>query len=503
MTYLQFHFVFIIPIILLLGFRTWTLARRGVSLSGALGGTNRFALGVIAGHMLIAFVYTTPWDNYLVYRNVWGYPEGRVLFTLGYVPFEEYLFFLLQTVLTGLWYLTVGRVFASERLRDLGARDLKNPNLVRGLGVLFALLIAATGLIALSFERGTYIGLILVWAGPVLALLLGVGGDWLAQRWRVVLLGVAVPTLYLWIADRTAIGLNIWWIAEDFTLGIKPFGLPIEEALFFLLTNIFVVFGMTLSLYPGAMKRTKRLLELVRRQRPWEAALVLWVLSMVPTPLFPEAFPVLVYISTGLLALGVFGYAVQHYGVKAFLLFAVAFSFGLAVEWTGKTTGFPFGVYEYTAPGPSLFGVPLLVPLGWWAIGFIGLTLTSPRTKIWLAPLAIVAWDLGLDPLMVKKGFWQFEAGGFYYDVPLSNFLGWYLASWLLVRLLLWLEPRLRYEASTELRLVFLAQAFLISVGLVFFGMPLAGLVTFIAMSAFLVPHLHKLYPRAQLQASK
>ena len=296
MTYLQFHFVFILPLIVLLGARAWVLARRGAPLSGALGGSNRFALGVIAVHMLIAFVYTTPWDNYLVYRNVWGYPEGRVLFTLGYVPFEEYLFFLLQTLLTGLWYLMVGRIFASERFKTVRSKTVANPNLIRGAGVIVSLLIAAVGLIALSFERGTYMGLILVWAGPVLALLLGVGGDWLLERWRMVLLGVAVPTLYLWLADRTAIGLNIWWIAEDFTLGFKPLGLPVEEALFFLLTNIFVVFGMTLSLYPDAMDKDQAAcLPLRQQQRPWEAALVLWALSMVPTPLcslrrFPYSF---------------------------------------------------------------------------------------------------------------------------------------------------------------------------------------------------------------------
>ena len=32
-------------------------------------------------------------------RGVWGYGENRVLFTLGWVPFEEYLFFVLQTLL--------------------------------------------------------------------------------------------------------------------------------------------------------------------------------------------------------------------------------------------------------------------------------------------------------------------------------------------------------------------------------------------------------------------
>jgi len=53
---------------------------------------------------VIAVVYTAPWDNYLVATSVWWYDEALVSgVTIGWVPIEEYLFFALQTVLTGLW----------------------------------------------------------------------------------------------------------------------------------------------------------------------------------------------------------------------------------------------------------------------------------------------------------------------------------------------------------------------------------------------------------------
>ncbi len=53
--------------------------------------------------ILVALVYTTPWDNYLVASGVWYYDPARVWnIILGYVPLEEYLFFVLQVVLTGL-----------------------------------------------------------------------------------------------------------------------------------------------------------------------------------------------------------------------------------------------------------------------------------------------------------------------------------------------------------------------------------------------------------------
>jgi lycopene beta-cyclase len=223
----------------------------------------------------------------------------------------------------------------------------------------------------------------------------------------------------------------------------------------------------------------------------WKFVLLLWALSMVPTPLFPEAFVALSYFSTTLLVIGTLGYALEHYGSKAYWLFIVSFCFGVAIEWLGKTTGIPFGAYQYTASGPHIFGVPLLVPLGWWAFTLIALSLPK-RNKLFLAPLALVAWDLGLDPLMVEKEFWTFASGGLYFGVPFSNFVGWYVSGFVLVWLLMKLEPKLKNDSPSTLHLVFAVQTFLMGVGLtVFFGMPLAGLVTFVAMGLCLVQTAH------------
>jgi lycopene cyclase domain-containing protein len=73
-----------------------------------------------------------------------------------------------------------------------------------------------------------------------------VGGGYLVRTWRTWPVAVAVPTLYLWFADRVAIGLGVWTISETFTLGIDLFGLPMEEATFFLVTNLLVVQGLVL-----------------------------------------------------------------------------------------------------------------------------------------------------------------------------------------------------------------------------------------------------------------
>lgn len=465
MTYLQFHLVFTLPPLVLLALLTLRAARRDrVPRAGFA------ALGV---HVLLALVYTTPWDNYLVARGVWGYGEGRVLFTLGWVPFEEYLFFALQTLITGMWVLLL------RNARDAPPVTATNGYGVRLVGALLWLGLAAAGVLASGTDRGVYFGLIAAWAAPVLALQWGFGGDLLLRRPRTLLLAFGVPTLYLWLADRLALGAGIWWISPELSSGLAPFGLPVEEALFFLLTNLLVVFGVTLALEPAALAR----LQTLRGLSWWRAVLVLWALSMIPTPLFPDLFVPFSYLSTGLLTLGVFGYAHSRYGAKAWPLFALSFTFGLLVEWLGYTTGVPFGPYRYLAPGPQLLGVPLLVPLGWFAFSTVGLALGPPGTKRWLAPAALVAWDVGLDPLMVAQGFWAFDSG-LYYGVPLSNFLGWFVSGVVLVTLLGGLEPRLLRDTSGELRAVFWAQAFLISVGLLFYGLPWAALAAALAMGA-------------------
>jgi lycopene beta-cyclase len=214
----------------------------------------------------------------------------------------------------------------------------------------------------------------------------------------------------------------------------------------------------------------------------WKLCFVLWVFSMIVTPLFPDHFLPLSYLSTLLLSLGIFGYALETYGAKTYVMFAVCFSFGVVVEYFGELTSFPFGRYVYTASGPHLFGVPLIVPLGWWAFSMIAISVPR-KQKLFLAPLALVAWDLGLDPLMVKQAFWIFSPPGFYFAIPLSNFLGWYGAGLLLIYILLRLEPGLKQHSPTILRRVFAVQAFLMGVGLsVFYQMPLAGLVAASAM---------------------
>lgn len=229
--YLAFHAVATVPVIVVLA----VLANYRL-------GTRRDVLTGTALLAVLALVYTTPWDNYLIRRGVWWYGDGAVALRLGAAPLGEYLFFLLQPLLVALWVARFSVV--SDRSRTLSLP-------VRALGLLGAGVIALVGIILLGDDSGLYLGSLLAWSAPILAIQWGFGWPVLAAEWRAVLGGTAVPTVYLWVVDRAAIALGLWTISDRYTTGldIPLLGLPIEEAVFFLLTSLFVVQGLVLYVW--------------------------------------------------------------------------------------------------------------------------------------------------------------------------------------------------------------------------------------------------------------
>ncbi len=68
------------------------------------GHLRRPHLTLLLGLATLAVVYSTPWANYLVATRVWYYdPRGMITLPLEFAPLEEYLFFALQALLTGLF----------------------------------------------------------------------------------------------------------------------------------------------------------------------------------------------------------------------------------------------------------------------------------------------------------------------------------------------------------------------------------------------------------------
>lgn len=237
-TYAGFHAVFVVPALVALAV---VASRRRGDPRQVVRALPFFAI------VLLALVYTTPWDNYLIHRGVWWYGEGTVAGRLWLAPIEEYLFILLLPIVATLWLAIVSTSF--EWPDD--AITMTVPD--RSLGVLAGIAVGMAGLVMLTRDATYYMGAILAWAGPVLALQWAVGWSYLLARWRLVAVGTLVPAMYFAVADRIAIEEEIWTISERYTTGLAVGGLPIEEGAFFVVTTLFVVQGLVL--YPWVIER--------------------------------------------------------------------------------------------------------------------------------------------------------------------------------------------------------------------------------------------------------
>ncbi|KAF7867333.1 hypothetical protein EAF04_005416 [Stromatinia cepivora] len=206
----------------------------------------------------IAVVSTIPWDSYLIQRKIWTYPSnvivGPKLFS---IPVEEHFFFVIQTYNTTLLYLLLSKpIFHSTYLwtwDSLGDKERRpwDPhvprNTARNLGQLILMsLIVIGALLIVQNGKGTYLGLILAWAGPFALLLWSLSYEFLIRLpYSTTLLPITLPTLYLWVVDTLALKRGTWTIETGTKSGLQLWdGLEIEEAVFFLATNILIVFGL-------------------------------------------------------------------------------------------------------------------------------------------------------------------------------------------------------------------------------------------------------------------
>jgi putative membrane protein len=125
--------------------------------------------------------------------------------------------------------------------------------------------------------------------------------------------------------------------------------------------------------------------------------------------------------------------------------FAAAAVVSFALEETGVRTGLIYGPYHYSDMlGPKLGHVPVLIPLAWfmmiypsWVTARALLRGVNTLRPAAIAALALVAamvmtaWDTVMDPGMAAAGNWVWEQGGPYFGVPLRNYFGWLMTTFL------------------------------------------------------------------------
>ncbi|KAK1492246.1 squalene/phytoene synthase [Colletotrichum tamarilloi] len=196
----------------------------------------------------IAFTATIPWDSYLIRTGIWTYPPNAVLGpTLYDIPIEELFFFVIQTYITAQLYIILNKPVLHAQYLNSPATLPQWIKTAKPLGqlALFSSVVLGAWLIAKEGE-GTYLGLILVWACSFALLTWTITAQFiLALPLACTALPILLPTIYLWVVDEMALGRGTWAIESGTKLELKLFGsLEIEEATFFLVTNMLIVFGV-------------------------------------------------------------------------------------------------------------------------------------------------------------------------------------------------------------------------------------------------------------------
>ncbi len=197
-------------------------------------------------HVILAVVYTTPWDNYLVATGVWYYnPDLVTGIVFGYVPIEEYTFFVLETILSGLWWWFLARRISEPKDIFLASKTTR----IISAGILFVVWVIFTALFFSDNQPITYLSITLFWALPAIFPQLLYGADILWHHRKLVSFSIFIPAIYLSLADIAALKDTTWAISPEQSTGILFFGiLPLEEVVFFFITNILIAFGVTLLL---------------------------------------------------------------------------------------------------------------------------------------------------------------------------------------------------------------------------------------------------------------
>ena len=216
------------------------------------------------------------------------------------------------------------------------------------------------------------------------------------------------------------------------------------------------------------------------------AQVVLWLATLI-------SLPVLYWTSTqDFLLTGIeVGVLVQAASVLVILAhrwgtwraLAVGFTIALLAlvfEALGTGIRFPFGGYFYTPRlQPQIFNVPVLIPIAWlmmlppaWAVAYLLVGKSSRLLWAVVSAAAFTAWDFFVDPQMVAWDYWHWNLPGGYFGIPWSNFVGWFLVSFLITLVAsLFFQPV--SLPVTPLLVVYVFTWLLESVGLFFFwGMP-------------------------------
>ena len=242
MTYLRFHLIFNLPLLILLA-----------ALNGPLPWTT--GEGAAPGLVLLAvMIFTAPWDNLAAKWGIWGFPREKYSLRLGYLPVEEYAFFLLQSTNVILALRALFHFFPDWQTGQV--TEIGRWTLVCLAASVIPWAFVAIQLRWLRRKAGARVNYAvhLAWFLPVIF------SQWVLAPWLfwghagLLTLVTAGFGSYYTLADLAAVRAGTWFFDEKQITGVKLGGLlPWEEIAFFFLTSLLVAQSYLLLL-PGDLR---------------------------------------------------------------------------------------------------------------------------------------------------------------------------------------------------------------------------------------------------------
>ncbi|WP_206885767.1 lycopene cyclase domain-containing protein [Alicyclobacillus mali (ex Roth et al. 2021)] len=209
--------------------------------------------GLLAAVILL---YTTPWDGALIHLGVWAYARQRVWgLTLDGVPWEEILFYLLQSALVAQCFdlATAFRPRTAWARRQPTRQQAYVPVIALWMGLGFVML-GSVYVLLNRWTHFTYLAMLVPWILLPLAVQASYGFDGIAAQAGPVAISTVAPPLYLSICDGIAIHSGIWFFHPERITDIRLGDVPIEEILFFSGSSLIVATSLAVI----ASRRSER-----------------------------------------------------------------------------------------------------------------------------------------------------------------------------------------------------------------------------------------------------
>jgi lycopene cyclase domain-containing protein len=242
MTYLRFHLIFNLPLLILLAALTgvvpWT--------SGEVE-----ALGLV---LLAVMIFTTPWDNLAAKWGIWGFPREKYSLRIGYLPVEEYAFFLLQSANVMLALRALFHFFPDWQMGQ--ETEISRWTLVCLAASVIPWVFVAFQLYWLRKKAGRRVNyaIHLAWFLPVIYVQWIIAPPLFIGHAALLALVTTAFGVYYTLADLVAVRAGTWFFDEKQITGVKLGGvLPWEEIAFFFLTSLLVAQSYLLLL-PGDLR---------------------------------------------------------------------------------------------------------------------------------------------------------------------------------------------------------------------------------------------------------